>query len=93
MAAREAKRLQRRAAKKLRTARLRDWLNYTKENTRCNRCQHNYPAVCMDFHHVKSKTATIAALVSQGVTQRRIEDEMDKCVLLCANCHRLEHHG
>lgn len=93
MQRREAKRAAARAYRKASVARLRVKVNYVKENTRCCRCNGNYPAVCMDFHHFKSKNQTIAAMVSGNVSWDRIQDEMDRCLLLCANCHRLEHHG
>ncbi len=46
-----------------------------------------------DFHHVNpsEKDSTIASLMSRVKSWKRIQGELDKCVLLCANCHRIRH--
>lgn len=43
-----------------------------------------------DFHHLDEtqKDFTIAANVK---TLEKLKPELDKCVLLCANCHRIRH--
>lgn len=44
-----------------------------------------------DFHHVdmKEKEADPGSLLHYSWT--KIQKELDKCILLCANCHRIEH--
>ena len=44
-----------------------------------------------DFHHIdmKEKEADPGSLLHYSWT--RIQKELDKCILLCANCHRIEH--
>jgi hypothetical protein len=46
-----------------------------------------------DFHHRDAgiKKDTLARLISEGGTWKRIQPELDKCILLCANCHRIRH--
>jgi len=44
----------------------------------------------LDFHHVKEKDVEVSRLL-QGFRWSKIEKELDKCILLCANCHQ-EHH-
>jgi len=48
----------------------------------------------LDFHHIDEKTKQFD-LSSRGLTRAwsRIQIELDKCVLLCANCHREIHAG
>lgn len=50
-------------------------------------------ARCLDFHHVNSteKDFTICHAVCTGVRWARIEEEIKKCEVLCANCHRKYH--
>jgi hypothetical protein len=70
---------------------------------RCVLCGYKRCARALEFHHVDPtrKDFTIAAFMSQefyysGWTTssfvqevwRRVEKELKKCVLLCANCHR-----
>jgi hypothetical protein len=44
-----------------------------------------------DFHHLDktTKEADPGSLLHHSWT--RIQKELDKCILLCANCHRIEH--
>lgn len=44
----------------------------------------------LDFHHVRDKDVEVSRLL-QGFRWSKIEKELDKCILLCANCHQ-EHH-
>lgn len=60
---------------------------------KCEHCgfEHNSSAP-FDFHHKdpNDKEGAIAHLV-QNATLERLFNEVDKCVLLCSNCHRIEH--
>jgi hypothetical protein len=47
---------------------------------------------CLDFHHLFDKDMEIARLVNRG-SLIRLKKEIEKCVLLCANCHRKLHAG
>jgi hypothetical protein len=45
-----------------------------------------------DFHHndMSEKTAGLSDFLTQK-NWERVKEELDKCVLLCANCHRIRH--
>ncbi len=62
-----------------------------KGNT-CNRCGQSYHPACFDFHHIdpSKKDYNISNLALQ-MNLALIYKELDKCVMLCANCHRLTH--
>lgn len=47
----------------------------------------------LDFHHIdpKIKTKTVARMTSNSTSNIKIEAEIDKCIVLCANCHREFH--
>lgn len=51
-------------------------------------------ACCLDFHHVnpKVKEDDISLLVHQK-SYKRLVEELKKCVVVCANCHRKIHAG
>jgi cytochrome c553 len=73
--------------------RRREWVTVYKNNSDgCTRCDVSSP-ICLDFHHENEKTDGIARLISQGKSLDAIRNEISNCVLLCANCHRKEHHG
>lgn len=46
---------------------------------------------CLDFHHIKDKSFEIGH--SMDVTLENLLKEVNKCVVLCANCHRKVHAG
>lgn len=73
-----------------RRARLRSWLYEQKRASGCTRCGETDPR-CLVCHHDGEKEATIAELVSSGRPKTEIADELERCVVLCANCHRKEH--
>lgn len=60
----------------------------------CVGCGAVVPAPAFEFHHLDSRTKEFA-VSHDGITRRwdKIEAELAKCVLLCANCHREVHAG
>ena len=59
----------------------------------CSVCGEKRP-YCLDYHHVNAedKTITISKLLVQGSGVKRLIKEIDKCILVCANCHREIHY-
>ncbi|QGZ16283.1 putative HNH endonuclease [Erwinia phage Hena1] len=47
----------------------------------------------MDLHHLdeETKDANVSDLMRRGT--KKLIAEMNKCVVLCANCHRKVHAG
>lgn len=63
----------------------------TAQKTACTKCSESDP-VCLDFHHrdPTQKVLEISlAIASWSI--KRIQAEIDKCDLLCSNCHRKLH--
>lgn len=56
----------------------------------CGVCQEKNP-YCIDFHHT-SDDKEFCISEYQALTKKLIE-EIQKCILLCANCHRKHHAG
>jgi hypothetical protein len=70
----------------------RDLVNKAKASG-CSLCVEREPA-CLDFHHVRgSKDFSLGDVMRGRYSARRIEAELAKCVVLCANCHRKVHAG
>ena len=68
------------------------WFREYKANLQCSRCPENHP-FCLEFHHKNGdKDKGITAMVNQGYSKNTILKEIEKCEVLCANCHRKEHH-
>lgn len=60
----------------------------------CEKCGEKHPAT-LDFHHLDptTKEYNIGATIHMGnpAEVSKVWDEIAKCVVLCANCHRKEH--
>jgi hypothetical protein len=72
---------------------IRAWLQTYKLNLKCIQCGETHPAT-LEFHHLQGveKDRNIACMVNDGVSIKKILLEIEKCVVLCANCHRKIHH-
>lgn len=70
----------------------RAWLDAQKEGRICARCGESDPA-CLDFHHrdPKQKLFSLAAVSTHAWAIAKMQAEIEKCDLICANCHRKEH--
>ena len=73
--------------------RTRNIVNDIKKKGECAVCGIKDHRV-LHFHHKNSATKEfkIADADAIGVGKRRLYEEMDKCVLLCANCHVIIHY-
>lgn len=58
---------------------------------KCSRCGESYPSCVYDFHHVDPKTKEFTIGENMLVAEERFFNEVKKCTLLCANCHRITH--
>lgn len=58
----------------------------------CERCGYNRCIQALDFHH-RDPTQKDFGIAEAGETRsfEKIKIELDKCLLLCSNCHREEH--
>jgi 5-methylcytosine-specific restriction endonuclease McrA len=58
----------------------------------CAECGYNASPRALDLDHLDpaQKTTNVAQLVSWGASWKVIEAELRKCVVLCANCHRVK---
>lgn len=58
----------------------------------CSRCMVHYKDMDVyDFHHVGEEKKLNKLGVMWSYSWKRIKEELSKCVLLCANCHRIIH--
>lgn len=73
---------------------LRTKINEIKFSSECKECGESHIA-CLDFHHTEpeKKDFSISNAVSRGWKLDKILNEIEKCEILCANCHRKLHHN
>jgi predicted HNH restriction endonuclease len=78
----------------------RSWQEYRRNNKKlaieylggkCMKCNGVFHPDVYDFHHKDSseKDVCVGRLLSRKF--ERVTNELDKCILLCANCHRIIH--
>jgi 5-methylcytosine-specific restriction endonuclease McrA len=59
----------------------------------CTHCGYNKDSVALDFHHVDraDKFINVSSYWRTSMVQfKKIREEWKKCIVLCANCHRIE---
>lgn len=59
----------------------------------CEDCKQEFPFYVMEYHHVRGKKFMAVGRMIGKYAWERILAEIEKCVLLCANCHRIRTHG
>jgi hypothetical protein len=67
------------------------WAKF-KSTLSCVYCGENNPAT-FDFHHIKKDpTNRKVYRLLQQQNYNGAREEIKKCIVLCANCHRKHHH-
>lgn len=61
---------------------------------KCCICGYNKCHSALEFHHLNPETKDFG-IGANGYTRswKDVKDELDKCILVCANCHRELHSG
>lgn len=62
---------------------------------KCQSCGlelNNHNSAVFDFHHINPQEKEYVWTKLRLFSDSRIQDELAKCQLLCANCHRLAHY-
>jgi hypothetical protein len=69
------------------------WFAEYKKTLKCQHCQVADFRV-LEFHHEDSSTKefNLGDLVRKTPSKERLMTEVDKCIVLCANCHRIHHY-
>jgi hypothetical protein len=81
-----------RKTKNVLKAKRREVIETTKEQQGCMRCGIRDPRV-LEFHHLDTtkKEFSIADYYYSQYGIDRLEQEIAKCAVVCANCHRILH--
>jgi len=70
--------------------RIREFIDEYKRRHPCGDCGEGDPDL-LEFHHVGTKADAVANLARRVVSIARVAAEIEKCITLCANCHRKRH--
>ena len=72
---------------------LKEMVDDLKSNP-CSDCGNGFPPYCMDFDHVSGeKKHIVSHMVAKGYSRQKVLDEIAKCALVCAVCHRIRTHN
>ena len=69
---------------------LKAWMIELKSKP-CTDCKQKFPVCCMDFDHRQGtiKSYNIGSMFAHHYSRELIHIELDKCELVCSNCHRI----
>ena len=57
----------------------------------CVRCGYNSHLSALEFHHLNPTEKDFNFGDMKGGKWENLKNELNKCILLCSNCHRIEH--
>lgn len=63
--------------------------DYKKDG--CVICGENRHPNVLDLHHIDPSKKDIFFNNKKGWSEKRLIEELEKCIVLCSNCHRLVH--
>ena len=71
---------------------IKEWLDEYRSKSSCQICGFKHPAT-IDFHHSgeEDKKFNISTGVNDGGSIAALQKELNKCIPLCCNCHRILH--
>lgn len=58
---------------------------------KCVKCGYNKCIQALEFHHIDSNNKSFSISGNYNISWERIKNELNKCILICANCHRELH--
>lgn len=77
---------------KVKKDRLKSYVSSIKKGNQCEKCGESR-FQCLEFHHVnpQNKTLSISNMISRNYSKSDLEAEIQKCTLICRNCHQVKH--
>lgn len=63
-----------------------------KKTLKCNRCGYDDHRA-LQFHHTDDNKEGTPAVIARYRSWDSLMEELDKCEVLCANCHQIEHYN
>jgi hypothetical protein len=74
-----------------RYARAQQWFDDIRRGIPCADCDRVFEPCVMDFDHRpgEEKLLAVSQAAKTGIKRQRVLDEIEKCDLVCCNCHRI----
>ena len=80
---------------------VKEWRKNTKlklitcMGSKCQICNYNKSQNALEFHHINpdEKDFSISSVRANPTSWKTISIELQKCILLCSNCHKEVHEG
>lgn len=70
----------------------REHLRDLKASTPCADCRQVFPYYVMDFDHLGDKAFNLGGQEATSASWERLLAEVEKCEIVCSNCHRVRSH-
>ena len=61
------------------------------KGNKCYDCGNSFHQSVYEFHHLDPSTKEANPASLKSASWEKFKEELDKCVMLCANCHRMRH--
>ena len=58
---------------------------------KCSKCGYKKCQAALEFHHINPEERDFAISRCKNTSFEKIKKELDKCILICSNCHKEEH--
>lgn len=59
---------------------------------KCHDCENVFPQYVYQFHHLDPSSKDVNPSYAITSNPNKMWKELEKCVMLCANCHMIRHH-
>lgn len=72
----------------------KEWFEEITKNDKCLFCNEKEKC-CLDYHHVnpQEKDDEVKKMLNEFRSKKKVLKELEKCICVCANCHRKIHAG
>lgn len=74
-----------------RRTRNQEWIRNYKSNKECSMCGYKEHQEILQFHHTGEKKMSVSNSLNHSL--ENVKKEIEKCILLCPNCHMWHHFG
>jgi hypothetical protein len=73
---------------------IRKYIQDVKQGVKCTDCREDYPYWILEFDHINDdKSFTIGKFQDTTTDLEKIKQEIAKCEIVCANCHKNRTHN